>query len=89
MSISLYTDESEDDVEFEPIVVSRKSPEGRMMSKWLVAARKKLGGAFPREGARKEMDQYARKLKKFQRVNERRNRFAYIDIYIYIYTYMI
>jgi hypothetical protein len=40
----------------------------------LVAARKKLGGAFPREGARKEMDQYARKLKKFQRINERRNR---------------
>jgi hypothetical protein len=32
----ISSDESEDDVEFEPIVVSRKSPEGRMMSKWLV-----------------------------------------------------
>ncbi len=30
-------------VEFEPVVVTRTSPEGRMMSKWLVAARKKIG----------------------------------------------
>lgn len=34
-----------------------------MMSKWLVAARKKLGGLFPRPEARKQMERYAQKLR--------------------------
>ena len=33
-----------------------------MMSKWLLAARKKLGGAFPRPDARRQMERYAAKL---------------------------
>lgn len=37
-----------------------------MMSKWLVAARKKLGGAFPRADARKQMERYAQKLRELK-----------------------
>ena len=70
----ISSDESEDEMNFEPIVVSRKSPEGRMMTKWLVAARKKLGGKFPRENAKKEMDQYTKKLKNFKEINAKKNK---------------
>ena len=48
----LSSDESDDDVMFDPMVVVRTSAEGRMMSKWLGAARRKLKGEFPREQAR-------------------------------------
>jgi asparagine synthetase B (glutamine-hydrolysing) len=47
-------------------VVSRTSPEGKMMSKWLIAARKKLGGRFPRDDAKKEVDRYAKKMKQLK-----------------------
>jgi hypothetical protein len=50
-------------IDFEPVVVTRTSPEGRMMSKWLVGARKKIGGPFPRPDARKQMERYAQVLK--------------------------
>ena len=53
-------------VDFDPVVVTRTSPEGRMMSKWLVAARKKLGGRFPRPDARKQMEKYAQKLREMK-----------------------
>jgi hypothetical protein len=59
----ISSDEEDDDMEFEPIVVSRSSPVGRMMSKWLVAARKKIGGQFPRPDARKQMNKYMEKLR--------------------------
>ena len=59
----ISSDEEDDDVIFEPIIVTRTSPEGRMMSKWLLAARKKLGGRFPRQEARLQMDRYAQKLR--------------------------
>ncbi|KDO29856.1 hypothetical protein SPRG_19735 [Saprolegnia parasitica CBS 223.65] len=58
-------DDDEDgiDVVFEPMVVSRTSSEGRVMSKWLQAARKRLGGVFPRDSARAEMEAYAEKMR--------------------------
>merc|ERR1711991_537160 len=59
----ISSDEEEDDPEFEPVAVTRSSPEGMMMSKWLLAARKKLGGAFPRPDARRQMERYAAKLR--------------------------
>ena len=59
----ISSDEEEDDPEFEPVVVTRTSPEGLMMSKWLLAARKKLGGPFPRTDARRQMERYAQKLR--------------------------
>jgi len=62
----ISSDEDDDAVEFEPVVVTRTSPEGRMMSKWLVAARKKLGGAFPRPDARRQMERYAQKLRELK-----------------------
>jgi len=37
-----------------------------MMSKWLLAARKKLGGLFPRPEAKKQMDKYAQKLRQLK-----------------------
>ena len=46
------SDEEEDEEPiFDPMVVARSSAEGRMMSKWLGAARTRLGGAFPRPRA--------------------------------------
>ena len=33
------------------------------MSKWLLAARKRMGGIFPREHAKQEMEEYARKMR--------------------------
>jgi hypothetical protein len=62
----ISSDEDEDQIEFDPIVVTRASPEGRMMSKWLVAARKKIGGTFPRPDARKQMEKYAQKLRELK-----------------------
>jgi hypothetical protein len=59
----ISSDEEEDDIEFEPVVVTRTSPEGLMMSKWLLAARKKLGGPFPRPDAKRQMERYAHKLR--------------------------
>jgi RNase P protein component len=35
-------------------------------SKWLVGARKKLGGAFPRPDARRQMEKYAQKLRELK-----------------------
>ena len=62
----ISSDEDDDEVVFEPVVVTRTSPEGRMMSKWLIAARKKLGGVFPRPDARKQMDNYAQKMRQLK-----------------------
>lgn len=59
----ISSDESDDEVQFEPIIVTRTSPEGRMMSKWLLGARQKLGGIFPRPDAKRQMDRYAKKLR--------------------------
>ncbi len=36
------------------------------MSKWLLAARKKIGGPFPRPDARKQMEKYAKKLRELK-----------------------
>ena len=38
-------DDDEEEPIFDPMVVARSSAEGRMMSKWLGAARTRLGGA--------------------------------------------
>eukprot|EP00633_Aureoumbra_lagunensis_P003266 CAMPEP_0197301142 /NCGR_PEP_ID=MMETSP0890-20130614/49982_1 /TAXON_ID=44058 ORGANISM="Aureoumbra lagunensis, Strain CCMP1510" /NCGR_SAMPLE_ID=MMETSP0890 /ASSEMBLY_ACC=CAM_ASM_000533 /LENGTH=531 /DNA_ID=CAMNT_0042780345 /DNA_START=635 /DNA_END=2230 /DNA_ORIENTATION=- len=58
------SDESDEDVIFDPLVVTRSSPEGRMLSKWLTAARMRLGGEFPRPDARAAMERYAEKMRK-------------------------
>lgn len=58
-----FSSDEEDDIAFEPVVIGRGSVEGRVLSKWLIAARKKLGGVFPREQARSEMEAYAKKMR--------------------------
>jgi len=62
--ISSDEDDSEDEEMYEPIVVSRSSVEGRALAKWLLAARKRLGGDFPRGDARDQMQQYAARMKR-------------------------
>ena len=57
------SDESDEDVAFDPLVVVRQSAEGRMLGKWLDAARKRLKGTFPRPEARGEMEKYAEKMR--------------------------
>jgi len=60
--------DDEDDMDdfFEPMVISRTSVVGRVMSKWLAGARAKLGGDFPRPTARAEMERYVEKLRKIK-----------------------
>lgn len=60
------SDEDEEDVYFEPMVISRSSVVGRIMAKWLTAVRTKLGGEFPRPQARKEMERYVEKLRRIK-----------------------
>jgi hypothetical protein len=57
-------DEDEEDVIFEPMVISRSSVVGKIMAKWLGAVRTRLGGEFPRPAARKEMERYVEKLRR-------------------------
>merc|ERR1711937_996118 len=59
-------DEDEDQAVFEPMVVTRTSVEGKVMSKWLNAARRRLGGNFPRPNARAEMEEYAQKMRDYK-----------------------
>merc|ERR1711871_609703 len=61
-------DDSEEDEQavFEPMVVTRTSAEGKVMSKWLNAARRRLGGTFPRPNARAEMEAYAAKMREYK-----------------------
>ena len=58
------SDSEEEDCAFDPLVVVRTSSEVRMLSKWLDAARKRLGGTFPRDAARAEMEAYAEKMRR-------------------------
>uniref|UniRef100_A0A7S4RD69 Uncharacterized protein n=1 Tax=Ditylum brightwellii TaxID=49249 RepID=A0A7S4RD69_9STRA len=60
----ISSDDEEDEVVFDPIIVLRSSNEGKMMGKWLSAARKKIGGDFPRPESRKQMEMYAERLKR-------------------------
>jgi hypothetical protein len=60
----LSSDESDDDVNFDPMVVVRTSAEGRMLGKWLSAARRRMGGEFPRPDARAQMERYAERMRR-------------------------
>merc|ERR1711871_1251611 len=66
MDMSSDDEDDEDDVVFEPMVITRSSIEGKLMSKWLNAVRRRLGGAFPRPHAREEMEAYAKKMRDFK-----------------------
>merc|ERR1711968_335336 len=64
-----FSDDDDDDEEqavFEPMAVTRTSAEGKVMSKWLNAARRRLGGNFPRPNARAEMEEYAQKMRDYK-----------------------
>ena len=60
----ISSDEEEENISFDPMIVSRTSKEGRVMSKWLLAARKKIGGVFPRDQAIDQTRKYVELMKK-------------------------
>lgn len=62
--ISSDEEEEEEGIFFDPMIVSRTSKEGRVISKWLIVARKKLGGNFPREEAKDQTQKYVELMKK-------------------------
>jgi hypothetical protein len=70
-AVDLSSDEEDEDVMFDPMVVVRESMEGKILSKWLDAARRRCGGTFPRPGARKEMEEYAEKMRQRKLKNAR------------------
>ena len=57
------SDEEADTIPFEPLVVPRTTPAGKLMNKWLSAARKRLGGIFPRPEADSQMRDYVKRMK--------------------------
>jgi len=71
------SDEEEDEqAVFEPMVVTRTSAEGKVMSKWLNASRRRLGGVFPRPNARAEMEEYAAKMRAYKLKKDKKDRKA-------------
>ena len=56
-------DESDDQLLFDPLIIKRSSDEGRMMKKWLQAAREKIGGDFPRKSAMDQTERYLTRMK--------------------------
>lgn len=51
-AVDISSDDDDLGPSFKPMVVSRKSSEARVLSKWLTAARRRLGGKFPRPHAK-------------------------------------
>jgi hypothetical protein len=54
-------------VDFDPVVVDPEAPVGRLMAKWLDAARRRVGGVFPRPQAEDQVAQYVTKMRERQR----------------------
>lgn len=59
----LDSDDDDDGADFEPVTVDRRAPVGRLLAKWLGAARQRIGGVFPLPEARAEMEMYTRKMR--------------------------
>ena len=59
-------EDDEENVFFEPLVIDHFSPHGRLLSKWLLAARRKIGGSFPRSNAPLYSQKYIELLKRSQ-----------------------
>lgn len=66
--------EGEMEVMFDAVIVGRSSSVGRLMRKWLVAARRRMGGTFPRPQAADEMRQYSAAMKNRAARAERRRK---------------
>eukprot|EP01029_Cantina_marsupialis_P009699 TRINITY_DN2249_c0_g1_i2.p1 TRINITY_DN2249_c0_g1~~TRINITY_DN2249_c0_g1_i2.p1 ORF type:complete len:4493 (+),score=1584.60 TRINITY_DN2249_c0_g1_i2:343-13821(+) len=60
----ISSDESEEEEVFEPMVIARNAVEGRTVIKWLNAARRRLGGTFPRPNAKAEVEEYIANMRK-------------------------
>lgn len=65
-------DENETSQAFAPVIVARGAVEGRVLSKWLLAARRRLGGVFPRPDAQQQMEAYAKRMRKRQARSDKR-----------------
>ena len=53
--------DAEDDTVWDPLVVDATKPMGRALTKWLGAARRRIGGTFPKADARPEMEEYIKR----------------------------
>uniref|UniRef100_A0A7R9VKW7 Uncharacterized protein n=1 Tax=Pseudictyota dubia TaxID=2749911 RepID=A0A7R9VKW7_9STRA len=74
-------DEDEDDAaRYDPMIVVRSSDEGKMMSKWLEAARARLGGDFPRKEANETVSRYIAALRKRKLRNAQKNAVDHIEV---------
>ncbi|KAG5180850.1 hypothetical protein JKP88DRAFT_263797 [Tribonema minus] len=60
------SDDDDAEVLFDAVIVTRSSGEGRIMRKWLDAARRKLGGLhlFPKQSARADMERYVERMRR-------------------------
>jgi len=59
----ISSDEDEEELRFDPLIINRFSDEGKMMCKWLESARKRMGGEFPRPIAKEQVDQYVNRMR--------------------------
>jgi len=62
-------DDNEDFSLFEPLVIDKVSSNGQLLTKWLLAARAKMGGRFPRPNAELFCTEYVQKMKRIQTKN--------------------
>ena len=60
-------DSSDSGDEFDIVIVDRSASEGKIVAKWLEAARQRLGGTFPRPGARAAMEHRAKQMMRVKR----------------------
>jgi hypothetical protein len=68
--ISSDDEDEEESSFFEPLVIDQFSSHGRLLQKWLIGGRRKLGGSFPRSTAKLYTKAYVNKLRKNQRKDD-------------------
>jgi hypothetical protein len=59
-------DDNDESNSFEPMVIDKLSSNGQLLTKWLLAARAKMGGRFPRPNAELFCTEYVQKMKRIQ-----------------------
>jgi hypothetical protein len=62
-AVDISSDDDDEGPTYPPLVVSRGSSEAKVVYKWLTAARRRLGGVFPRPHAKDEMEARARQIR--------------------------
>ena len=58
-------DHDQDPLVFRPLIIDQKSSHSRLLQKWLIGARRKMGGSFPRPGAKVYSQTCIEKIKRY------------------------